>query len=274
MNEHALPEMDAKTQISITHLTKAQRRVLGVLVEKGITTPEYYPLTLKAVTAGCNQKNNRDPIASYTEDAVEETLDQLRELGLVAVVHTETGRTQRFRHYMRHRFTMSEPQLALLTELLLRGKQQLGELRSRASRMAPIESLEQLRTELKGLIEMNFAQADGPLERRGILVDHNWYTEKEGQRLEYRQEFDDSSTSSFDEGDLARTSSRQTMIDDDPVSQSTNGSSSPARYDDLNALCQKLSDQNRSLESDIETLRTQMNELADIVHDLRRQLGG
>lgn len=273
MNEHAMSETDAKTHAPITHLTKAQRRVLGVLVEKGITTPEYYPLTLKAVTAGCNQKNNRDPIANYTEDAVEETLDELRQLGLAAVVHTETGRTQRFRHYMRHRFTMTEPQLALLTELLLRGKQQLGELRSRASRMAPIESLEQLRTELKGLQEMKMVQADGPLERRGILVDHNWYTEREGQRLEYRQDIDDSPSASSDD-DLPVATSRQTTIEEGSRPHAAGGQSSSTRYEELNALCQKLSDQNRNLESDIEALRTQMNDLADIVHDLRRQLGG
>lgn len=264
-----MTDTDATTQTPLTQLTKAQRRVLGVLVEKGITTPEYYPLTLKAVTTGANQKNNRDPIVNYTEDFVQETLDQLREMGLAAVVHTETGRTQRFRHYLRHKLTISEPQLALLTELMLRGKQQLGELRTRASRMAPIESLEQLRTELKGLQELNFVQADGPLERRGILVDHNLYTEKEGGRLEYR-EVDDSA--SDDVGEAVPQPSRQTTIDDSARPASTPVSS--AKYDELNALCQKLSDQNRSLESDVEALRSQMNELADIVHDLRRQLGG
>jgi uncharacterized protein YceH (UPF0502 family) len=124
---------------TVRRLTRAQRRVLGVLIEKGLTTPEYYPLTRKAVTTGCNQKNNRSPLTNYSEDTVEETLDELRQLGLVAVVHTESGRTERYRHFMRQRYPFTETQLAVMTELLLRGAQQLGELRSRASRMVAID---------------------------------------------------------------------------------------------------------------------------------------
>ena len=122
------PEQDAPP---ITELNKGQRRVLGTLLEKAFTTPEAYPLTVKALTAGCNQKSNRHPLTEYSEDDVLEVLDQLRQMGLVAVVHTETGRTERFRHYMRKRFTFSEPQLAVLTELLLRGRQSIGDLRAR-----------------------------------------------------------------------------------------------------------------------------------------------
>ncbi len=261
-------------QTPIRQLSKSQRRVLGVLIEKGITTPEYYPLTLKAVTTGANQKNNRDPISNYTEDAVEETLEELRELGLVAVVHTETGRTQRYRHYMRHRFTLTEPQLAILTELMLRGKQQLGELRTRASRMAPIESQDQLRSELKGLLELKLVQADGPFERRGTLVDHNLYLEKEGQRLVYQHASDDAA----EEGTLEEADDERDApsVSYQPRERSGTGgaTANSSRYDELNALCQRLSDQNRQLESDVDSLRTQMQDLAQIVDDLRRQLGG
>jgi uncharacterized protein YceH (UPF0502 family) len=163
----------------VRQLNRAQRRVFGVLVEKGFTTPEYYPLTLKAVTTGCNQKSNRDPVTNYTEDSVEETLDELRELGLVAVVHTESGRTERFRHFARKRYPFSEPQLAIMTELLLRGRQQLGELRSRASRMVAIDGLAELREHLQELSAGGYIHAGGPLERRGIEVDHALYTEGE-----------------------------------------------------------------------------------------------
>lgn len=176
MTDAATPDGNAPP---ITELKARQRRVLGVLVEKAFTTPEYYPLTLKAVTTGCNQKSNRDPVVDFTEDEVYETLDQLRQMGLAAVVHTESGRTERFRHYFRKRFTLSEPQIAILTELLLRGRQQLGELRGRASRMVPIDSLEQLREELTGLQQLGLVQSSGDLERRGIEVDHNLYTENE-----------------------------------------------------------------------------------------------
>ncbi|HVW01423.1 MAG TPA: DUF480 domain-containing protein, partial [Planctomycetaceae bacterium] len=153
MNDALMTDLPPEEQRTpITSLSRMQRRVLGVLLEKGFTTPEQYPLTLKGATTGCNQKNNRDPITNYDEDQVEQVFDELRELGLAAVVHTESGRTARYRHYMRHRFTMSEPQLAILTELLLRGRQSLGELRTRASRMVPIDSLEDLRTALNGLM--------------------------------------------------------------------------------------------------------------------------
>ena len=167
----------------ITQLKSRQRRVLGVLVEKAFTTPEYYPLTLKAVAAGCNQKSNRAPVVQFSQDDVADVLEQLREMGLVAVVHTESGRTERYRHYVRRRFTLTEPQIAILTELLLRGRQQLGELRSRASRMVVIESLEQLRNELSGLMQMNLVSSGGPVERRGIEVDHCLYTDKEQQNF-------------------------------------------------------------------------------------------
>lgn len=166
----------------ITELKSRQRRVLGVLVEKAYTTAEYYPLTFKALATGCNQKSNRWPVFELTEEDVEETVEQLGELGLAAVVHPESGRTERVRHLMRKRFTLTEPQLAILTELLLRGRQQLGELRSRASRMVPIDSLEQLRTELAGLMKMNFVQAGGPLDRRGVEVDHALYTDREQEK--------------------------------------------------------------------------------------------
>ncbi|HAW30128.1 MAG TPA: DUF480 domain-containing protein, partial [Planctomycetaceae bacterium] len=88
-------------------MSRQQRRVIGVLLEKAFTTPDQYPLTLKAVTTGCNQKSNRDPVSNYSESQVFETLDSLREMGLVAVIHSDSGRTERYRHYMRRRFNFT-----------------------------------------------------------------------------------------------------------------------------------------------------------------------
>ncbi len=122
-------------------------------------------------------------MTDYSEDDVLEILDQLRELGLVAVVHTESGRTERYRHYMRKRFTLTEPQLAVLTELLLRGRQSVGDLRTRASRMVPIDSLDDLREALRGLTAQNYLQASGSLDRRGVEVDHNFYESAENKRF-------------------------------------------------------------------------------------------
>lgn len=164
-------------------LSKSQRRVLGVLIEKGITTPEYYPLTLKALTTGCNQKNNRAPLTEYSEGDAQRAVDQLRELGLAAVVHTESGRSERFRHYVRKRFPFNEAQLAIMTELWLRGRQSIGDLRTRAGRMHDIPTLEQLREELKSLQAQGYVQANGPLESRGVEVDHNFYKPDEGKTL-------------------------------------------------------------------------------------------
>jgi uncharacterized protein YceH (UPF0502 family) len=167
----------------ITELTKGQRRVLGTLIEKAYTTPEGYPLTIKALTTGCNQKSNRHPMTGYSEDDALDFIDQLRELGLVAVVHTESGRTERYRHYMRKRFTLTEPQIAVLTELLLRGRQSIGDLRARASRMVAIESLDDLREALRGLAAQNYIQANMSLDRRGVEVDHNFYLPGENKKI-------------------------------------------------------------------------------------------
>lgn len=167
-------------------LTRHQRRVLGVLVEKAITTPNQYPLTLKGLTTGCNQSSNRDPVVNYTEEQCEQYLDELRALGLVACIHTDGSRVEKFRHYVRKAYPFTEPQLAIMTELWLRGRQQPGELRTRASRMAEVESQEQLRAELTSLMDQGFVQADGPLDRRGVLVDHAFYPPHEVQRMERR----------------------------------------------------------------------------------------
>lgn len=177
-------------QPPITSLTPAQRRVLGTMIEKALTVPESYPLTLKALTTGCNQKSARHPLTNYTEYEVEETINGLREMGLAAVVHTELGRTERFRHYVRKRFnSLTEPQVAILGELLLRGRQPIGDLRSRAARLSPagsLDTLEQLRAELSGLAAVKLIQSDGPLEMRGVDIDHNLYQTKEAKRMTMR----------------------------------------------------------------------------------------
>ncbi len=175
--------LDDQTVPGPRQLARGQRRVLGVLLEKAFTTPDVYPLTVKACTSGCNQKNNRDPVTNYSEEQVREILDELREAGVAAVVHTDGGRAERFRHYMRKRYPFSEVQLAILTELLLRGRQQPGELRTRASRMTPIDSQEILKAALVDLQTQGYVQANGPLDRRGVEVDHTFYLDGENQKL-------------------------------------------------------------------------------------------
>ena len=262
-----MAETPQEEKLQIRELAKAQRRVLGVLVEKAFTTPENYPLTLKAVTTGCNQKSNRYPITNLSEYDVSEVLDELRKLGLVAVVHTESGRTERFRHYMRHRFTFSEPQLALLTELLLRGRQQVGELRSRASRMVSIDSLDQLRDDLRGLQTLDVIQTSGPLERRGIEVDHNWYAAKEGQTLR---------TQPLAEGHSQTTTPTATASPPvtAPAASPTVSSQDGERVATLEKLAQELRSENQELRSDLDEIKEEFRKLSDQFDDLRRDLGG
>jgi uncharacterized protein YceH (UPF0502 family) len=254
----------------ITSLSAMQRRVLGTMIEKALTVPESYPLTLKALTTGCNQKSARHPITSYSEDDVEETLGQLRELGLAAVVHTESGRTERFRHYVRRRFSaLSEPQVAVLGELLLRGRQPMGELRSRASRMAPagaLDSLEQLRAELAGLLEMKLAQSDAALERRGVEIDHNLYQPREGQTMTPRAATDDESATV-----VTTRSSAESPIAARPAHVATAAAPAPGtellnRVDALESACALLRSENRELREQLEELKTSLEEL-------RRSLG-
>jgi uncharacterized protein len=123
-------------------LNADESRVLGVLIEKGATTPEQYPLSLNAVTNGSNQKNNRDPVRTMTEDQCFEALESLRGKGLVVRVDTPGSRVHKYRHNANDVLHARSGELAILAELLMRGPQTLGELRGRASRMSPMESIE------------------------------------------------------------------------------------------------------------------------------------
>ena len=175
--------MNEEPKNQIRHLSRIQRRVLGVLMEKAFTTPEQYPLTLKAATTGCNQKSNRSPVVGYSESQVQDALDAMREDLLVAEVFPGGGRTPRYRHYARHKFDFTEAQFGIIAELLLRGLQQPGELRTRASRMVRIDSIGQLREELASLHEIGYLQASGPLDRRGVEVDHTFYLPQENMQI-------------------------------------------------------------------------------------------
>lgn len=246
---------DDSEKITLTTLSRKQRRVLGTLLEKAFTTPEQYPLTLKATTAGCNQKSNRDPASNYDEDTVQQTLDELRELGLIGELHTEGGRTSRFRHYMRQRTTLTEPQLAIMTELMLRGRQQLGELRTRASRMVDIDSQEKLRTELLTLQDLGLVRSNGSLERRGAEVDHSLYPPGEN-REEMAPLSEDSDPTP-----------RPTAVSAAPVARSATPSASESGR--VAALEAEL----RDLKDEMSQLREQFAALRDVFDDLRKQLG-
>ena len=135
-------------------LTPAEARALGVLVEKSTTTPEQYPLSLNALTAGCNQRNNREPVMALTDDEVFDAVESLRAKGLVIRIEAGAGsRVHRFRHNATDALHVRAGELAVLAELLLRGPQTQGELRGRASRMHPMETLDVVRDMLRALSE-------------------------------------------------------------------------------------------------------------------------
>ena len=135
-----------------TILTDIETRVLGSLIEKQVTTPEYYPLTINALTLACNQKNNRDPVTSYSEDQVSEALENLREKNLAYVFYGSTSRVPKYKHVMPEVMHLSPPEMALMCVLMLRGPQTLGELRGNASRFHDFAGLEEVEQTLNGLI--------------------------------------------------------------------------------------------------------------------------
>ncbi len=125
-------------------LDPVEVRVLGCLIEKENTTPEYYPLTLNALVNACNQKSNREPMTSYDEDTVQEALDSLRDKRLISVLTGGGNRVPKYGHRLSDHLNLGRREIALLCELMLRGAQTLGELRDRAGRMHRFSDIEEV----------------------------------------------------------------------------------------------------------------------------------
>jgi uncharacterized protein YceH (UPF0502 family) len=138
-------------------------RVVGSLIEKQLTTPQQYPMSLNSLTAACNQTSSRDPVTNYAEGTVREALDRLKAAGLVRFVLPSHGRSVvRYRHALEETLALDARQLALLTVLLLRGPQTVGELRTRTERMADFATTAEVESDLEGL-----ARWEDPLVARG-----------------------------------------------------------------------------------------------------------
>ena len=135
-----------------TILNDVETRVLGSLVEKQLTTPEYYPLTLNALTLACNQKNNRTPVTAYDESTVAHALETLREKNLTYVFYGSTSRVPKYKHVLPEVMHLSPPELALICVLLLRGPQTTGELATRTARMHEFAGLEEVEATLDSLM--------------------------------------------------------------------------------------------------------------------------
>jgi uncharacterized protein len=207
-------------------------RILGCLIEKELTTPEYYPLSLNSLTNACNQKSNRNPVISYDEAVVEQGLEGLQSKDLVRSTFTAGSRVDKYLHTILDKFDLSTQEIAILCELMLRGPQTAGELRSRADRMSPFENLEEVEATLGGLTDHDPAlvillpREPGRKERRYMhLLSSTEYT----------------------------------------------GSASSEQTAERSALSVKVDDRLRTIEEEIVRLRAEMEELKQAFAEFRSQ---
>jgi uncharacterized protein YceH (UPF0502 family) len=166
-------------------LEPSERRVLGVLIEKQKTTPEYYPMSVAGIVTACNQKSNRDPVTQYETEDVEEILQSLRAKG-VAVMVEGSGRVTKWKHTAYDWLALKNlpVDMAVLAELLLRGPQTEGELRARASRMDDIPDLPALQAVLARLSERGLVlYLTPPGQKRGVTLSHALYPQAELERI-------------------------------------------------------------------------------------------
>jgi uncharacterized protein YceH (UPF0502 family) len=133
-------------------LSEIEARIIGALIEKQLTTPEYYPLTLNALVAACNQKTNREPVVAYTEAMVQKSLDELRDRNLAYVFYGSTSRVPKYKHILDKVYELEPSEVAALCVLMLRGAQTLGELRERTGRLYEFSGLGEVNETLDNLM--------------------------------------------------------------------------------------------------------------------------
>ncbi|MEK6776953.1 MAG: YceH family protein [bacterium] len=133
-------------------LDHVEARIIGCLIEKEITTPDYYPMTLNALTNACNQKSNRNPVVAFEETTVVRGLDALQEKGLTRKVHETGSRVPKYRHAFRETFDLPDREVAVLCTLMLRGPQTAGEIRTHTERMCSFGGLDEVEETLQGLM--------------------------------------------------------------------------------------------------------------------------
>jgi len=232
-------------------LTARERRVLGVLVEKAKTTPEYYPMTVAAIVSGSNQKSNRDPVTNYDADDVEEILQGLRHKGAAVMVEAG-GRVVRWKHTLYDWLKVSKVELAVLAELLLRGPQTEGDLRARASRMEPLPDLASLQSVLEALASRDLVKyLSPPGQKRGVVVTHGLYPPEEAEKV--RQAFASAAVSADEDEALPRSVGTR---------EARSASGPPAWAAEIAAV-----------RAEVEGLRATIEALAGELRDLKASLG-
>lgn len=142
-------------------LNDTEVRVLGSLIEKEVTTPDYYPLSLNALLAACNQSSNRNPVVHFDEATVSQAVDSLRDKKLIHLVDKGESRVTRYRHVLYEAMNLGRPTIAVLCVLMLRGPQTVGEIRTRTNRLYDFSSLEEVETTLNSM-----TSAEPPLVAR------------------------------------------------------------------------------------------------------------
>jgi len=242
------------------------RRVLGVLAEKAKTTPDAYPMSLNAISTGCNQKSNRSPLMQLEPDDIEASLERLRHLGAVGMIEGY-GRVAKYRHYLYEWLGVDKVEMAVMTELLLRGAQTEGELRGRASRMEPIADLAALRPILQSLTAKGLLISLTP-EGRGHVVSHALYQPRELENLRAQ----------FSQGrgaDIAPTADEAQGARAEHPSLAQPARPAPPAAAHVSATPALGQDAAAGMRRELEQVRTQLAQLQSDVHDLaarQRQL--
>ena len=223
-------------------LNEIERRIIGVLLEKSLAQPQYYPMTINAIVTACNQKSNRDPMMTLDEDVVWDTLERLRVVGLVTrLMPGGASRVDRFKHEVKTLLGWEKPQWAVMAELLLRGPQTVGELRTRCRRLFEFDSPDQIPEILD-----NFAREEPPrvevlprgAGQSAVRYAHRLYPPEEWEKLS------------------------QVPAGAAPVAAST---PAPAKVQgDLEALLGEM----REIQADVAGLREQLDELRARVENL------
>jgi uncharacterized protein len=249
-------------------LSAIDRRVIGVLAEKAKTTPDVYPMSLMGITTGCNQKSNRAPLMQLEPADVEEALDRLRPLGAVGMVEGY-GRVQKYRHYLYEWLGVDKVELAVMTELLLRGDQTVGELRGRAARMEPIADVAALQPVLDSLKTKRLVLSFTP-EGRGHVVSHALYKPREIEALRAKYQGGGPAALAADEEPRgAAPAAMPAAVRATPMSNDSDGATAAIRRElaDLRA-------QLAQLRGDFDDVRSEQRHLVDEVRTLKDALGG
>jgi uncharacterized protein YceH (UPF0502 family) len=132
-------------------LTEIEARVVSSLIEKQLTTPEYYPLTLNALIAACNQKSNREPVVAYDDKSVQQALDDLRDKNIVYVFYGSTSRVPKYKHILPDVLELEPSETAVMCVLMLRGPQTIGEIRERSARLYDFRDLNDVNETLESM---------------------------------------------------------------------------------------------------------------------------